>query len=84
MIPKAQQQKVPVTERALVQRINRAVHDDDLMLRKPRSERVRITLGTYYLVDWRRNFVTDKDVDLEAYGRELGVLNDWETLAEED
>ena len=35
-------------------------------------------LGRYYLVD--ENGVADPDVDLEELGRELGVMQSWETL----
>jgi hypothetical protein len=64
---------VPVTTRALVQRINRklsALDGGD-----PRAEQVRAargkareTLGEFYLLD------------LDALGRKLGVLRAWERL----
>ena len=69
---------VPVTERALIQRINRALRKEDQVLRQARSERVRLDLGTFYVVDVRRNLLLEKDVDLETFARDLGVLKGYE------
>ena len=66
--------KMPVTVRALVQRINRALASDGKRLRATRG---RIA-GTYYLVAGGR--VTQSAVNLDALGRKLGVLHEWETL----
>jgi hypothetical protein len=38
------------------------------------------TLGRYYVVDLTRNVVTDRQIDLEAFARKLGVLQAWEKL----
>ena len=40
-------------------------------------------LGRYFVVDIQRNFVADMKIDLEPYARDLGVLADWEKLADE-
>lgn len=40
----------------------------------------RRNLGEYYRVDVGRTTVVDSDVDLEALGRKLGALADWERL----
>jgi hypothetical protein len=74
---------VPVTTRALLQRINRALKKDDEMLKTTRGERGRSDLGDYYVLDLNRNFVTRHDVDPEALGRKLGVLKDFEHIEEE-
>jgi hypothetical protein len=76
---------VPVTTRALVQRINRklsALDGGD-----PRAEQVRAargkareTLGEFYLLDVGKNAVKDWHLDLDALGRKLGVLRAWERL----
>lgn len=74
--------KAPVAERALLQRINRALVKEGEVVKKTRpGSRLEQDVGEYYGVDTGRNFVSRKHVDLEALGRELGVLADWEALA---
>jgi hypothetical protein len=76
--------KVPVTSRALMQRLNRALWEEDLMVKKTRPQgRARIDLGEFYLVNWRINGVADKNIDLEDYGREYGVLADYEEVRDD-
>jgi len=76
--------KVPVSERALVGRINRALRDDDLMLRKNRpGGRAEQEMGRYFELNTRINGATQYHVDIEDYGRELGVLREWEELRDE-
>jgi hypothetical protein len=65
--------KKPVTQRALVQRINRALAKDGEILRSDRR-------GGYMRVDLSRNYVIEEDVDLAAKGTKLAVLKPWETL----
>ena len=77
-----QKHKVPVTPKALIQRINRKLRPDDQLLRTARSERIAQDLGWYYVVDLRRNLLVEKDVCLEDLGRELEVLQAWEDVAE--
>lgn len=73
--------KVPVTTKALAQRINRALKKDDEMLRACRkTSRAYHDLGDYYVVDVSTGFVTSKDIDLEDTGREMGVLKEYERL----
>ena len=74
---------VPVTMRALVQRINRALAQDDEALKKTRGARAIQELGDYYVLDFNRNALVEKDVDPEEFGRELGVLQDYERLVKE-
>jgi hypothetical protein len=73
--------KVPITERALIQRINRKLATDDkrLLVSKP-SSRWLDTTGRHYMVDVATNSNVDYHVDVEALGRELKVLKDWEEL----
>lgn len=80
-------QKLGISERALAQRINRLLHEEQQQVRKYRGRPTflgqhQLCPGDWYLMDWRRNFVLDL-VDLEALGRELGALRDHERLAEE-
>ena len=65
---------VPITERALTQRINRALKARGEALRTTRGSRGLSDLGEHHILDLNTGFVLDKHLDLEAYGRELGVL----------
>ena len=82
---KATASKVRVAERALLQRVNRKLRAEHEMLKRCKeSSRSYGELGDLYCVDMSRNLVTATHVDLEALGRELGVLQPWETLADEE
>lgn len=76
-------QTVPISGRALIQRINRKLKLEDQVLRAARGERARMDLGEYYIIDVRHNFVLFKDIGLKELGRELGVLAKYERLEEE-
>jgi len=71
---------VPVTARALIQRINRALAKDNEILKTTRGERAVQDLGQYYVLDFNMNAVMRKDVDIEEFGRQLGALKDFEKL----
>jgi hypothetical protein len=75
--------KVPVTARALVQRLNRSlVHEGahGWLLKKTKGMRALVDLGDYYVIDIDRNMVVDKFVDLEVLGRKRKVLAAFEEL----
>ena len=72
--------RVPVSERALAQRINRRLARDGQMLKSRRGRRWRSDLGQYYIVNADRDFIVATRIDPEGYGRKLGVLADWEAL----
>jgi hypothetical protein len=77
---------VPVSERALIQRINRALRGNGEMLKAARSLRVADEIGQHFVVritGKRNNIVTQRHVDVEALGRELGALSDWEHLEQD-
>lgn len=78
-----QNQKVPVTSRALIQRINRRLKPDGEMLKRSRGALAEGELGEYYTVDFERNVLGYTRINLEKYGRELGVLADFESLEDE-
>jgi hypothetical protein len=80
----AKRTRVPVTTRALLQRINRAFQGDDEILKKSRGMRAFLDVGEYYTVDVRRNSICRANVDPEKLGRELEVLAEWEYWAEEE
>jgi hypothetical protein len=73
---------VPVTMRAVIQRINRKLLADDEVLRKARGERARQEVGEFYVINFSMNSVMSKYVDPEEMARELGVLQPWETVTE--
>jgi hypothetical protein len=77
-----QPERVPVSMRALVQRINRKLAADGELLKKARSEATRQEAGDYFIIDVNRNMLMAKYVDPEALGRELGVLKQWERVFE--
>jgi hypothetical protein len=76
---------VPVTERALVQRINRKLKADGELLKKCREDSPSYhNLGDWFLIDVTINGVIGTDIDIVEKGRELGVLKPWERLQEDE
>jgi len=72
-------QKAPVAERALAARIHRHLTKDGKALRKNKpSSAAFATLGPYYVTSPAGVVATH--VDLENFGRELGLLAEWEML----
>lgn len=75
--------RAPVSERAVVARINRALAKDNRTLRTTRADsRWYSNTGRHYVIDIAQNCILWTDVDLEELGRELGVLADYETIAD--
>lgn len=81
--PKAVQQKVIVSTRALIARINRKLHPDDRILKATRGARAEFDLGRFFVLDWRISNIVEHHVDLEDLAKELGVLRPWEQLETE-
>jgi len=75
--------KVPVSMRAIEQRINRKLAHDGEALKKLRGDRYRQELGRYYIVNLNRNYIEAQHVDPVALAQELGVLAAWETVHED-
>ena len=71
---------VPVTRRALFQRLSRALAKKSERLIANRRPGPVPDIGNYYTVDTKKNSVARTDVDLEEIGRELGVLKPYERL----
>lgn len=65
--------KITITQRALIQRINRALKKDLEILKSDRR-------GGYVRVDLERNIIIEEDVDLAAKAKKLSVLKAWETF----
>ena len=70
---------IPVTEVALVQRVNRQLTKEGQVLRLT-TKRWVSDLGYYYILDPFTNAVVAYHVELEALAREMGVLRDGERL----
>lgn len=78
-------EKVKVTERALFARLARVLKKDGTLLKRlPQRSKWWHDLGTFYTVDANLNCVVDKDINLEVWSRELGVLKEWEVLADDE
>ena len=77
----AKLQKVAISERALLARINRKLKQDNEQLRKCKVDsRGYVELGGYYAIDLNRNAVIATHVDLSKWGKEMKVLADFEVL----
>ncbi len=81
---KKKAEKVLVTRRALIQRINRVLAKREEQLRAYRGGRWQSDLGRYYIVDLGRNAIVRGDVDLEDVGRELKVIAGYEAIEKEE
>ena len=79
---KATTAKVPITARALIQRINRKLSGQNEQLKAIRGDRWRNELGDYYIIDLDHNAVIEKPVDLEKLGTQKDCLAAWEELGE--
>lgn len=79
--------RVAVTERAIIQRINRKFLAEDgppaREIKKTRGARAKIDLGDFYVLNTERNYIEAHDIDPEATAREMGVLAEWEYMVEE-
>ncbi|MFA5412891.1 MAG: hypothetical protein WC350_06110 [Candidatus Micrarchaeia archaeon] len=81
-----ERKKVLVSERALIARINRKLQSEGerKKLHKTRDKGSSLdNLGRFHVVDEYSNYVVDHHInDLEAFGRDMQVLAEWEKLAE--
>jgi hypothetical protein len=68
----------PVNERALLVRINRRLASEGQQLHSAPRGVAREELGRFYLVGDDK--VLRRDLDLEAFAREIGVLKPWEQV----
>jgi hypothetical protein len=74
---------VPITFRALQQRLNRRLAHEGQILKKARG-RYATQVGAWYVVNGRLHRVDQCHVDPVALAQELGVLHDWETVVNEE
>ena len=76
----------PVTERALIQRLNRNLSHVHLRVKKTREGRSSSDLGDYYILDIRRKAITQHHLslpDLVEMAKERKVLREFENLVAE-
>lgn len=71
---------VPVTERALVQRINRQLTKKGQMLKAARGRGAKEEVGYWYLVDTERNILLSHHCNVVEVAKELDVIYPWESL----
>jgi hypothetical protein len=65
--------KMPVSRRAIIQRINRKLAHSRVQMCADRRRK-----DVFYLIDMKRNRVVEEILDMEAKARELEVLMPWE------
>lgn len=73
---------VPVTRRAVMQRVNRKLGQRNEALRAWRTSSQEYTAGDLYHLDFDANAVLDVNVDLEPFARQVGALQRWEEITE--
>ena len=69
-----------VLEKAVIARINRRLAHTEQKLHK--SRRWNSDLRNYYIIDWRFNTVAAAYDSLDEVAREVGALEDHETLVQ--
>jgi hypothetical protein len=77
-------QTIPVTERALIQRINRKLRQDGEVMKVARGAQAESQHGRYYTIDLHRNYLIHDHLDPETVGREIGVLAEYEHMVRDD
>ncbi len=80
---KAKVKKVPVSERAILARINRKLAKSEQVVKKCRTDsRWYGECGNYYAIDLRTNCIQAKHIDLEDWAKELDVIEPFEEVSE--
>jgi hypothetical protein len=72
--------KVPVSTRAIIQRINRVLVKDGRQVKTARSIHVQLDCGKYFVIDVRNNAISRHDVSLEELATVLEVLQPYEEI----
>jgi len=76
--------RLGVSESAVVQRVNRKLKREMQALRKARGAYRAGFPGDFYVVDFNHGWVVETHVDVEDLARELEVLKPWERVATEE
>ena len=81
----ATKQKVPISMRALIQRINRKLRHNGDVLKVARGSPAEseADAGRYFIVNIERNLLVNDHCDPEAIGREIGVMAEHERLVKD-
>lgn len=69
---------VPVTSRALTQRIQRKLKTEGSKLYKSRTVEAKNRAGEYYIVDTIKGIITETHVDLKEIAYRIKVLEPFE------
>jgi hypothetical protein len=75
-------QKIPISMRALIARINRKLRPDDEVLRAARGARAKQEFGGFYIINRNRELIVAHHVDPEDMGRKLNAMREWEQLVQ--
>ncbi len=78
------QGKLQVSQRGLLQRINRhlAEQETGLVVKKDRTF-AKPQVDVYYVLDTKAGRIVKHNVNLEEFARELDVFKSWEVLVKE-
>jgi len=79
--------KYPVSERALIQRLNRALARDELQVKKTRGRRAFSTLGEYFLINPSTHVIGKHNLsldDLVDMAKDRGVMAKYEKLVSDE
>ena len=74
--------KIPVTRRALMQRLNRKLRHDGKRIDASRTQQMRDQYGDFHMVDFTRNQLIEWHIKPEEMARELGVLKPYEQIVD--
>lgn len=77
MTAQQQDDRTPVTQRALLQRFKRK----DIVIKVARTPRARKQVGRYFEVSLDDSHIVRTHINLEAHARRLRLLEKWERLA---
>jgi hypothetical protein len=72
--------QVPITRRALITRVNHKLAESDQQLIVSRGGTAKAAVGDFWVHDCGKQRIVRRDVDLEDYASEIGVLADYEKL----
>lgn len=77
-------EKIPVSEKALMARVNRKLaKDGERILKSREGSRLRGNVGDFYLLDVSRNTVLNTHIELGHFAKQRGILRDYETVVSE-
>ena len=80
----AKREKVPVSERAVFARVDRALRQQGKALRRCRpTSRAFAELGRYYIINTDRAWIDTTHVDLQTFARKTWALGPEEELVED-